>query len=67
MPPEQHRGHDRGSKVPIAVHARQHPTAVALCGTEPGWGKSTTSRSKVTCPSCLREIELRLAEKKPRR
>ena len=64
MPPEQHRGHDRGSKVPLAVHARKHPGAIALCGTEAGWGKSTTRRSEVTCPSCLREIALRLEKGK---
>ena len=42
------------------VNARKHPGAISLCGEDPGWGDSTTFRSKVTCKVCLAEIERRL-------
>jgi hypothetical protein len=66
MPPEQHPGHDRSYKGKVIVHARKHPGAIALCGLDAGWGESTTSRSRVTCPACAAQVETRLEKRRTR-
>jgi hypothetical protein len=69
--PEQHPRHLRGAELvearraPLTIHARKEPGMPALCG-DPGYGESTTKRSKVTCKLCLEVIEKRLAERKAR-
>jgi len=62
--PEQHPRRLRGGELVerrLTVHARKHPGAIALCGQDPGAGRSTTRRSEVTCGRCLAEIQRRLA------
>src|SRR5204862_5336185 len=62
--PEQHPKRLRGAelverRLQLSVHARRRPGEAALCG-DPGFGKSTTKRSEVTCKLCVAEIERRL-------